>query len=248
MYLTGDNLTGASGAVVAPVVIERTVSRYGEHGGRFNLPALSAAMGVAAVMVAGLMTLGIAQTHKPAARPTLVQMVPLEVELPPPPPTPPPPPPSPDTPPSQAAAVPTPLTAPPPVVVVPTTPTQPVVAPPTIIPPEMAPPAPPGPVAAPPGPPAVENAGDLSTQMVSVTPPRYPTESRRLREQGTVVLMVVLDVDGRVQNVSVQRSSGHDRLDRAALSAVRSWRWSPTRRNGAMVMVRGIVEIPFQLS
>ena len=246
MYLTGDNLTGASRATAAPAMIERSVSRYGEHNGRFNLPALSASMGVAALMVAGLLTLGIAQTHKPAARPTLVQMVPLEEELPPPPPTPPPPPA--DTPPSEAASVPTPLTAPPPVVVIPTAPVQQVAPTPPVPPVEIAPPAPPAPVAAPPGPPAIENAGDLSTEMVSATPPRYPVESRRLREEGTVVLMVVLNIDGAVQNVSLQRSSGHDRLDRAALSAVRRWRWSPTRRNGAMVMVRGIVEIPFRLS
>lgn len=83
--------------------------------------------------------------------------------------------------------------------------------------------------------------------MISATPPRYPHESRRKREQGTVVLMVLLAVDGTVADVSISQSSGSARLDDAALKAVRRWRWSPTRRNGDPVMVRGLVEIPFIL-
>lgn len=108
-------------------------------------------------------------------------------------------------------------------------------------------------VSAPPGPPAPSAApgtvqsSDLGTRMLSANPPRYPTESRRQREQGTVVLALTLDVDGRVANISVARSSGHSRLDDAALRAVRKWRWAPTLQGGQPVMVRGQVEIPFVL-
>lgn len=80
--------------------------------------------------------------------------------------------------------------------------------------------------------------------MIAADPPRYPVESRRKREQGTVVLMVILGADGSVADISVSKSSGFERLDKAALSAVRRWKWSPTRRDGAAVMVRGLVEIP----
>lgn len=72
-------------------------------------------------------------------------------------------------------------------------------------------------------------------------------ESRRKREQGTVVLSLTLSVDGGVSVISVAQSSGFDRLDDAALRAVRKWRWAPTVRNGQPVMVRGQVEIPFVL-
>lgn len=96
--------------------------------------------------------------------------------------------------------------------------------------------------------PAVIQAGDLGTRMISGAPPRYPTESRRLREQGTVVLALVLGLDGRIDSISVARSSGHERLDDAALRAVRKWRWAPTMRNGSPVIVRGQIEIPFVLS
>lgn len=89
---------------------------------------------------------------------------------------------------------------------------------------------------------------DLSASMIEAVPPRYPLESRRLKEQGTVVLDLLLDVDGRVEQISVRSSSGFSRLDQAALHAVRKWRWSPTLRNGSAVPVRGLVEIPFALA
>ncbi|QAY79944.1 energy transducer TonB [Sphingosinicella sp. BN140058] len=83
--------------------------------------------------------------------------------------------------------------------------------------------------------------------MLSAPPPKYPLESRRKREQGIVALSVLLGTDGRVETLSVSSSSGFDRLDKAALKAVREWRWAPLVRNGAPVQVRGIVTIPFQL-
>ena len=99
---------------------------------------------------------------------------------------------------------------------------------------------------------AVQPAGpvsvaDLSATMIEAVPPRYPVESRRRREQGAVVLMVLLRPDGGVENISVSHSSGFERLDKAALDAVRRWRWSPTLRGGEAMAVRGIVEIPFVL-
>jgi len=88
---------------------------------------------------------------------------------------------------------------------------------------------------------------DLASNLLEATPPRYPIDSRRAREQGTVVLKVTVGLDGRVAQIDVSRSSGFDRLDRAALGAVRHWRWSVTRQNGAAMMVQGLVSIPFVL-
>lgn len=95
-------------------------------------------------------------------------------------------------------------------------------------------------------PPSIPTA-DLSTRLLSAPPPRYPLEARRRREQGTVVLNVLLSIDGRVFEISVDRSSGSDRLDKAALAAVSRWRWSPTLQSGIPTMVRGLVTIPFEL-
>lgn len=95
--------------------------------------------------------------------------------------------------------------------------------------------------------PSVVQASELGTRTLSAPPPRYPAESRRKHEEGTVVLSLVLSGDGRVASISVAQSSGHPRLDEAALRAVRKWRWAPTLRDGTPVMVRGVVEIPFVL-
>ncbi len=91
------------------------------------------------------------------------------------------------------------------------------------------------------------NVANLNTNLLSGSPPRYPMGSRRKREQGTVVLRLVVSEGGRVTQVAVQRSSGFPDLDDAALAAVRNWRWSPTIRDGRAVVITGLVQIPFVL-
>jgi protein TonB len=83
--------------------------------------------------------------------------------------------------------------------------------------------------------------------MIAGKPPRYPVESRRKREQGTVLLALTLAPDGSVDTIAVARSSGFSRLDNAALDAVRRWRWKPMVQQGQPVRVKGVVEIPFVL-
>jgi protein TonB len=57
--------------------------------------------------------------------------------------------------------------------------------------------------------------------------PLYPLMSRRLGESGEVIVSVLFAADGRVRDVRLQRSSGFDRLDQAALQTVRNdWRYS----------------------
>ena len=46
--------------------------------------------------------------------------------------------------------------------------------------------------------------------------PTYPSLSRRLGEQGVVVLAFTIEADGQVLDASVKTSSGHPRLDEAA--------------------------------
>ena len=66
-------------------------------------------------------------------------------------------------------------------------------------------------------------------------PPVYPSTSRRRGEEGTVVLAIHIDARGRVTAARVARSSGHARLDRAALEAVRHWRYQPATRAGVAI-------------
>lgn len=120
-----------------------------------------------------------------------------------------------------------------------------VAPPPTMVTSPVSPPPRPAAIAAPPaGPVSIAN---LDERMIEGEPPRYPTESRRKKEQGTVVLRLLIGTDGRVQQVSVAESSGFERLDKAALDAARRWRWQPMLRDGAPVEVRGLMPIPFVL-
>lgn len=113
-----------------------------------------------------------------------------------------------------------------------------------------APPAPPAPApvaAAPKAPAGPAEVGDLGARILSFTPPSYPLESRRNMEEGTVTLGLLVGTDGRVAEITVANSSGFPRLDKAALEAVRKWRWTPMMRGGEAVMLRGFLKIPFNL-
>jgi periplasmic protein TonB len=78
-------------------------------------------------------------------------------------------------------------------------------------------------------------------------PPAYPRLSRRLREEGEVELRVRVSPAGEALAVDLARSSGSDRLDQAALQAVRSWRFEPARRGQQAVEAWVRVPILFKL-
>jgi protein TonB len=108
------------------------------------------------------------------------------------------------------------------------------------------PPSKPVAVAAPPpaGPVTVAN---LDERLIEGKPPRYPMESRRKKEQGTVLLRLLIGTDGRIAQISIAQSSGYERLDQAALQAIRNWRWQPMIRDGQAIEVRGLYSMPFAL-
>ena len=62
--------------------------------------------------------------------------------------------------------------------------------------------------------------------------PSYPAMSRRLGEQGNVVVNTLIGADGVPQKAEILRSSGFERLDRAALETALKWRYLPGKRAG----------------
>ena len=76
----------------------------------------------------------------------------------------------------------------------------------------------------------------------------YPRESVRDKEEGTVVLRVLVGVDGVPQEIEIARSSGHPRLDRQARASVMKWRFEPGTRNGQPIAAYGLVPIAFNLT
>ncbi|MBO9664260.1 energy transducer TonB [Dokdonella sp.] len=76
---------------------------------------------------------------------------------------------------------------------------------------------------------------------------RYPAVSVRAREQGTVVLRVLVDADGRVERVEIERSSGYAKLDAAGRDAVLRGRFKPVLIDGKPTPAWGLVPIEFRL-
>jgi protein TonB len=79
------------------------------------------------------------------------------------------------------------------------------------------------------------------------SPPVYPAMSKRMGEQGRVVLRVLIGADGVPQQAEVQQSSGHGRLDRAAAEAVMRWRYVSGKRGGVPETMWFQVPIEFKL-
>ena len=73
-------------------------------------------------------------------------------------------------------------------------------------------------------------------------PPPYPFQARRRGLEGQVVVRVQVSPAGWAKSVAVRRSSGHRVLDRAALEAVRDWRFKPAARAGKPT--DGEVDVP----
>lgn len=79
--------------------------------------------------------------------------------------------------------------------------------------------------------------------------PEYPLPSQRRREEGVVLLSVVIEPDGSVARVSLKRTSGHQLLDEAALDVVRRrWTFEPARAGGVAIESTRDVPIRFSLS
>lgn len=65
--------------------------------------------------------------------------------------------------------------------------------------------------------------------------PAYPQTSSRLGEEGRVTLLLLIAADGSVADIKLERSSGFMRLDRAAIGAVKRWRFIPARQGGQAI-------------
>ena len=77
--------------------------------------------------------------------------------------------------------------------------------------------------------------------------PAYPAPSRRLGEEGKVVLRVLVSPQGMAEAVELKSASGSPRLDDAALNTVKNWRFSPARRGETPVQSWVLVPIIFKL-
>lgn len=107
---------------------------------------------------------------------------------------------------------------------------------------EAPPPAPP----APPAPPTSYGPSEDQTYR-RMRPPRYPPQALRRREEGEVVLRVLVDADGNPAQIEIEKSSRSRLLDRAAMDAVKTWKFNPGIRNGQPIQGWVLVPINFKI-
>ena len=77
--------------------------------------------------------------------------------------------------------------------------------------------------------------------------PVYPPLARRLGEEGRVMLRVHVEASGLPLRIEVRTSSGSERLDQAALEAVRRWKFVPAMQGDIAVPAFVVVPISFSL-
>jgi TonB family protein len=92
-----------------------------------------------------------------------------------------------------------------------------------------------------------ENPAALTQVRYRDTPrPDYPDSARREGRQGSVLLRVLVDQQGRSKKIEINRSSGSEALDRAAAEAIKRWRFIPARHGDQPV--ESWIRIPIDFS
>lgn len=118
---------------------------------------------------------------------------------------------------------------------------------------ETRPATPPPAPRAPPPPPSAPTAPTAPVQATSDPVPigkpsaPYPVEALRNGESGTVLLRITVGPDGVPYGIAVARGSGSRVLDRAAMSAVKSWRFKPAMRGGQPVPATVQIPVAYNL-
>jgi protein TonB len=115
-------------------------------------------------------------------------------------------------------------------------------------------PAPPAPAASAPAPaeassaaPVAVTAARFNAAYLHNPEPKYPSISRRTGEEGKVMLKVRVTADGLAAAVTIDKSSGYERLDEAARDVVTRWRFVPAKRGDEAIEATVIVPIVFRL-
>lgn len=78
--------------------------------------------------------------------------------------------------------------------------------------------------------------------------PDYPTLSRHMGEQGRVLMKVLVSADGAADEIQIEKSSGSERLDNAAINAVKKWRFIPAKKNNQPLSAYVLVPMKFSLN
>jgi len=85
----------------------------------------------------------------------------------------------------------------------------------------------------------------MAASLINQVRPDYPSIAEQMRLSGTVELRAIIGTDGAIRQIEVV--SGNPILTRAAVEAVRQWRYRPTRLSGQLVEVETLISVNFVL-
>ncbi len=88
--------------------------------------------------------------------------------------------------------------------------------------------------------------GTTPPSVLSKVDPEYSEEARKAKYSGSVMLSIVVNTDGKAEDIKVVKSLGMG-LDEKAIEAVQKWRFSPGKNKGVPVKVRAQIEVNFRL-
>jgi TonB family protein len=77
--------------------------------------------------------------------------------------------------------------------------------------------------------------------------PPYPLISRRLNEEGKVVLNVCVSLSGLVENLKLEKTSGYQRLDDIAIQTVKKWKFVPAKNQDRDINACYLLPVQFIL-
>jgi protein TonB len=92
-----------------------------------------------------------------------------------------------------------------------------------------------------------ELSAAASFRPVVAPPLTYPPVAIELGEEGTVGLLVEIDIEGMPKGVTVEKSSGFGSLDEEAVRTMRRWRFSPPTKSGHASAVTIYIPMVFKL-
>ena len=88
---------------------------------------------------------------------------------------------------------------------------------------------------------------DRQVALATRPTPIYPIQALRAREQGTVLVLAQVDVDGHVSDARIVQGSGSRILDRAAPTEVRRWKFEPALHDGQPIVANVEVPVSYRL-
>jgi TonB family protein len=88
--------------------------------------------------------------------------------------------------------------------------------------------------------------GTTAPSVLTKVDPEYSEEARKAKYSGSVMLSIVVNTDGKAEQIQVVKSLGMG-LDEKAIEAVQKWRFLPGKNKGVPVKVKAQIEVNFRL-